>query len=271
METCTIELGHVQMLLGLLPVAAAVLLSYVYQLGLTKPIAWGVVRAALQMTVMGFVLVWIFKQNDPWLISAMFVFMVGAASQAACGRLKKSAHSVKARRVLQRILFLSIFAGSLITLGYLQFVVVRTDPVWEARYLVPLAGMIISNSMNAAALALERFRTELTLRAGEVEAYLALGATAKEASLSAVRTAVAAAMMPSVNGLAVLGLVSLPGMMSGQILAGVSPLLAIRYQLLVNFTITAAAAIVSFAAVMLARRTYFTKDERFISPALFDD
>ena len=102
-------------------------------------------------------------------------------------------------------------------------IVLHVRPWYDPRYLIPLFGMIVGNAMNGAALAAERLASEMDLRRGEVEAYLALGATPARASAEPARRALVAALIPAVNGLTVVGLVQLPGMMTGQILAGRSP------------------------------------------------
>ena len=118
--------------------------------------------------------------------------------------------------------------------------------------------MIVGNAMNGAALAAERLASEMELRRGEVEAYLALGSTPARAAEAPVRRALVASLIPSVNGLMVVGLVQLPGMMTGQILAGQSPLLAVRYQIVVAFMLAGATAMTSAIVVLWYRKTFFT-------------
>src|SRR5207244_7634120 len=109
-----------------------------------------------------------------------------------------------------------------------------------------------------AAIAAERLHREVTARTAEIEAYLALGAHYHQASQDAVRYALRASLMPTVNGLMVVGIVTLPGMMTGQILAGASPLIAIRYQIVVAFMQAAAVAITTAIVTLWYRRTFFT-------------
>ena len=136
--------------------------------------------------------------------------------------------------------------------------VLQVEPWYEPRYLIPLFGMIVGNAMNGAALAAERLASELASRRGEVEAYLALGATPARAAAEPTRRAMSAALIPSVNGLMTVGLVQLPGMMTGQVLAGQSPLLAVRYQIVVAFMLTGATAMTTMIVVLWYRRTFFT-------------
>ena len=227
------DISLLQMGIGLLPVGIALFLSWKYKLCLAKPLIIGVVRGTVQLVAVGYILLWAFRQSDPWILAALILFMMGAASQAALKRLG-GLQNEKSRRKYRFILFAAIFLGAGLTVSYLEFVVIRPTPLWEGRYLVPLAGMIVTNAMNSAALGVERFRSELDLRAGEIETLM------------------------------VLGIVALPGMMSGQILAGESPLIAVRYQLLICFSIAATAAIVTWVSIQMTQKLYFTKDDQFI-------
>jgi putative ABC transport system permease protein len=144
------------------------------------------------------------------------------------------------------------------TLLYISTLVVRIAPWYNPQYLIPLFGMIVGSTMNAAAIAAERLASEVVARQAEIEAYLALGATYQQASQQSVRQALRAALIPTVNGLMVVGIVTLPGMMTGQILAGSSPLMAIRYQIVVAFMQAGAMAITTAIVTLWYRRTFFT-------------
>jgi len=144
------------------------------------------------------------------------------------------------------------------TLAYVIGVVVQVHPWWEPQYIIPIAGMILGNSMTSAALAGDRLQGDLRNRADEVEARLALGFSDHEAVQPMVRTALRAAMIPTVNGMMTVGLVQLPGMMTGQILAGSSPLVAIRDQMVVVCMLAAATALGSLLFVSLAAGRYLT-------------
>jgi putative ABC transport system permease protein len=157
--------------------------------------------------------------------------------------------------------------GSGLTLVYVGAVVVRMDPWYNPRYLIPLFGMIVGNAMNAAALAAERLDAEMRNRRTEVEAYLALGASAERAAREPVRRALVASLIPTINGLMVVGIVSLPGMMTGQILAGASPLLAVRYQIVVMFMLASSVAITSAAVTLWSRSRFFNPDLQLIASA----
>jgi putative ABC transport system permease protein len=157
-----------------------------------------------------------------------------------------------------------MLAGAGFTLAYVDAVVLRLQPWYDPQYLIPLFGMIIGNSMTAAALAADRLNAEMELRRGEVESYLALGASPARASAEPVRRALVAAMIPTLNMLMVVGLVSLPGMMTGQVIAGSSPLTAVRYQIVVVFMLAGAVAVTSAVVALWYRRTFFTLAEQLV-------
>ncbi|WP_308515174.1 iron export ABC transporter permease subunit FetB [uncultured Turicimonas sp.] len=259
----SIEISYAQMAIGMVPLGIVILLSAVYRLELIKSLVIAVVRACIQLGIMGYLLVWVFAQDNPWVISLLLIIMVAFASQASERALKGIA-SKKIKFKIIKILFISIALGALSVLCYLQFVVVRPEPLWEGKYIIPLGGMLIAQSMVAGSLAVERLRSEFEARADEIETLLALGATSAEASRESVKVAMTAALMPIINSMMVLGIVALPGMMSGQILAGVSPLLAVRYQLLIFFCIAASAALVSWLSIRMVRSLFFTRDDQFI-------
>ena len=144
------------------------------------------------------------------------------------------------------------------TLAYVIGVVVQPRPWWEPQYVIPIAGMILGNSMTSAALAGDRLQADLFTRRDEVETRLALGFSGREAVQPLVRAALRAAMIPTVNGMMTVGVVQLPGMMTGQILAGASPLTAIRYQIVVVFMLAVATALGSLLFVRLAVGRYLT-------------
>lgn len=222
------------------------------RIGLARGFLIGAARAVVQLVLVGYVLVYLFAVRRWYLVLLALLVMLVAATRTATDRQR--AH----RRALFTITGTSMLVGAGVTLAYVDVAVVRAHPWYDPQYLIPLFGMIIGNAMNGAALAAERLASEMTARRSEVEAYLALGATPERASREAVRRALTAALIPAVNGLMVVGLVALPGMMTGQILAGSSPLLAVRYQIVVAFMLAGAVAMTSASVVLWYRRRFFT-------------
>jgi putative ABC transport system permease protein len=200
----------------------------------------------------GFVLATVFAAARWYWVALILVVMIAVATQAAVSRLGKPLPGAG------WIAALALTASTAATLAYVIGVVVQIHPWWEPQYIIPIAGMILGNSMTSAALAGDRLQGDLRARADEVEARLALGFSGPDAVQPLVRAALRAAMIPTVNGMMTVGLVQLPGMMTGQILAGASPLLAVRYQIVVVFMLAAATGLGSLIFVRLAARRYLT-------------
>jgi putative ABC transport system permease protein len=251
-----VQLSWIDLAFSAALVLVAAAIARWQRVGLVRGFLWGAVRALLQLVAVGYVLTWVFALARWYVVLLVLLVMLVAATVTVTGRHPRQ------RRVVGTITGLSMLAGAGLTLAYVQAVVVRVSPWYDPRYLIPLFGMIVGNAMNGAALAAERLASEMDARRAEVEAHLALGASASQAAAEPVRRALRAALLPAVNGLMVVGLVTLPGMMTGQILAGASPLLAVRYQIVVAFMLAGAVAMTSVMVVLMYRRTFFTADEQ---------
>ncbi len=236
--------------LGLILIAAGI--SRWQSLGLVKDFVIGAIRTIVQLVLVGYILVYIFAVDRWYLTLTALLLMLTVATLAASRRKKK------ASRELPWITASAMLIGSAFTLIYVTTLVVRVRPWHDPRYLIPIFGMIVGSAMNGASIAIERLASEMESRAGEIEAYLALGANYRQATEQAVRQALRASMIPTVNGLMVVGIVTLPGMMTGQILAGESPLTAIRYQIVVVFMQAAAVAVTTSMVTLWYRKTFFT-------------
>ncbi|HYF93267.1 MAG TPA: iron export ABC transporter permease subunit FetB [Symbiobacteriaceae bacterium] len=135
-----------------------------------------------------------------------------------------------------------------------------------AQYLIPISGMVIGNAMVNAGLLLNRFHAEVAARRGEIEVLFSLGATPRQTASTAVKSAVKASMIPSIDALKTVGLVQLPGMMTGQILAGASPVEAVKYQILIMYSLAAAAAVTSMILGLLCISSFFNRYSQLVEP-----
>jgi putative ABC transport system permease protein len=142
--------------------------------------------------------------------------------------------------------------------------VVQVRPWYLPQYAIPLLGMILGNTLNGISLGLDRFGEELVGKRDQVEALLALGATRWEAARASVGRAVRTGMIPTLNTMMVVGLVSLPGMMTGQLLAGADPMQAVMYQIVIMFLIASATALGTVSVVLLGYRRLFSRDHQFL-------
>ena len=247
-----LDLSWWQLGLALLLVGLVAAISLRQALGLERDLAIGALRTIVQLYLVGLILAAVFSAARWYWVLLILAVMAAIATHAAVSRLAKPIPGVYGMAAAA----LTISTAG--TLAYVIGIVVRPRPWWEPQYLIPIAGMILGNSMTSAALAGERLQADLAARRDEVEARLALGFSGREAVQPLVRSALRAAMIPTVNGMMTVGVVQLPGMMTGQILAGASPLTAIRYQIVVVFMLAVATALGSLLFVRLAVARYLT-------------
>ncbi|MDD4601374.1 putative iron export permease protein FetB [bioreactor metagenome] len=233
-------------------VLLALFLSQKNKIGLEKELVVGSIRAVVQLTLIGFVLTYVFNLNNYALTTLLLVLMVYNAATVAAKRGQGIDH-------ILRIAFTALLASLVITLGTLLFFgAIHYQP----SEVIPISGMVVGNSMVAAGLVFNSLRDKFQHRRDEVEIKLCLGANAKESSVAIIRETIRTAMLPNVDSMKTLGIVQLPGMMTGLILAGLSPMIAIKYQIMVTFMITGAVAITTFSASYWAYKSFFNELEQ---------
>jgi len=257
-----IDIGPSQLLLCLLFVAIAGGASLVMGLRLERDLLWGTVRTFAQLFLVGYVLDAVFAIDTPLLVVLVFIFMVFWAAHAVRGRVRGTGVSVFLPT------FLSMVLSYLVVTMLVTAVVVQVEPWWAPQYFIPLGGMIAGNSMNAISVCLERLLTGLRERREAIELALSLGASYREATSDLLADAVRAGMIPSINALMTVGLVSLPGMMTGQILAGAQPTSAVKYQIVVMLMLVASTAIGAVVVAFFVRRRCFTRAHQLRQEAL---
>lgn len=260
-----IVIGPAQLALATLFVVFVGILSLRLSLGITKDLAIATVRTYVQLLALGFVLRWVFGIDSPWLVVGLVLLMVLAATRILVKRSPDAPPGI----------FGSAFASMALTGFLITFavtgVIVQVQPWYLPQYVIPLAGMVIGNSMNGIALALERVFADLDRQEGEVLALTALGATPWEAAHPAIRDALRAGLIPTINSMAAAGIVFIPGMMSGQILAGADPVIATGYQIVVMLMVAAATALGSVMALVLTYRRRFTPDGVYLEKGFRTD
>ncbi|NTU52888.1 MAG: iron export ABC transporter permease subunit FetB [Chlorobiaceae bacterium] len=253
-----IDISLPQLLLAFILILTAQGASFVYRLGLNRDIWIGTIRTVSQLFLMGYALTFIFGARNLWLTLGIFVVMVFSAIFIIRGRVKE-------KQIPYEIpTFLTMLSSYFLTALFVSWVVIGTTPWWEPRYFIPTAGMVIGNSMSALAISIERLFSQMRQQRDVVEMKLCLGANYKEASLDIFKGAVKAGMIPSINAMMGVGLVFIPGMMSGQILAGTDPLIAIRYQIVVMFMLVGSTAISTITVMHIIRRRCFGQSEELI-------
>ncbi|MGE4297762.1 MAG: iron export ABC transporter permease subunit FetB [Desulfovibrionaceae bacterium] len=240
-----------QLALTALFVLAAGVLSLRHKLGLERDLLVGAVRTVAQLFIMGFALKLIFGHAYLPLVVGVFAVMIWFGARIIRGRVKERGVDWFAPTMA------AMYANYFLVTIVVTAVIVQPDPWWKPQYFLPMGGMVVGNSMNALSISLDRLFSDLRTRRDEVEMRLALGADMAEASHEIVRGALKAGMIPSINSLMGVGLVSIPGMMTGQILAGADPMSAIRYQIVIMFMIVGSTALGTYLVVSLARKRCF--------------
>jgi putative ABC transport system permease protein len=223
------------------------------KLGLEKDLAIGTLRTFLQLSALGYILKFVFRINNPVLILVLFFWMIFWAAYTVWSRVKQKNVPVFFPT------FLSMLISYMIVTIVFTAVIVQVKPWYKPQYFIPLGGMIVGNSMNAIAVSLDRMFSDLSSKRDLVELALSLGADYKEATSDLFRDVIKSGMIPSINSLMTVGLVSLPGMMTGQILAGSDPMTSIKYQIVVMLMLVGSTAVGSVIVVSVVRRLCFTK------------
>lgn len=234
-------------------VVVAGLVSLAFGLGLGRRLAVAATRTVVQLLLLGYILTFVFRVGSLTAVGAMCVVMIVAAAWAA---VRRPSHSY--RGAFGHALATLLLTGILVTV-VVTGVIIGVEPWYRAQYFIPLLGMVLGSSLTGISLGLDTLLTRVTEQRHRIEAELALGATSWEAAQPHVREAVRRGMIPIINTMSVVGLVSVPGMMTGQILAGADPMEAVKYQIVVMFMIAAATAIGCIGVVLLAMRQVFTR------------
>lgn len=240
-------------------------LSLLLGLGLEKDLAIAAARTYVQLLALGFVLRWVFRSDSPLLVLAIIGVMMVAATNIILRRAPDAPRGLFGSTLLSMAI-----TGVTVTFA-VTGLVVGVQPWWRAQYVIPIAGMVLGNSMSGIALALERVFADLDARAPDILALTALGATPWEAARPSVRTAMRAGLIPGINTLAAVGLVFIPGMMAGQILAGIDPLVAAPYQIVVMLMVATADVLGSVVAVLLSYRRRFTVEGVYLEKGYRSD
>lgn len=222
--------------------------------GREKEIVLSAFRMTGQLVLMGYVLVAVFKVNHLLISLGIFALMEIFAIRNIYARIK-----AKINLKLRRVIVISMLLGTGVPVFFFLAVVINVNPWYEARYFIPIAGMLIGNSMTGIALGAERMINGMKARREWVEGALMLGATPFRASKGVVNEAFNAAILPTINSMVGMGIVFLPGMMVGQILSGVSPMIAIEYQIAIMLGILGSVSLTIFILLQLGYKTFFNK------------
>ncbi len=217
------------------------------------------VRMTLQLVLVGYLLSYIFKQDNYLftviVISVMEIFAVHNIYQRV---------DTKINSRLKKIIAVSMITGTLVSLLYFILIVIGLEPWYDPRYFIPLSGMLIGNSMTGISLGVERLISGIKDNQEDIEAMLMLGITPKKATNKIINNAFNAAILPTINSMMGMGIIFLPGMMTGQILSGVSPLLAIEYQIAIMLGILGSVSLTVIIFIYLGYRSFFNERDQLV-------
>lgn len=225
-----------------------------------KRIIVSTARMTIQLMLVGYILTYLFEKPNPYLISLIVLLML---TFSIFNTYKQVAKPLS--KQLKQLIAISMTAGSLVTLMYFNFVVIHFQPWYEPQYLIPIAGMIIGNSMTGITLGVKHLIEGIHRERQLIEGSLMLGATPQSATKSIVNTAFDSAILPTINNMVGMGIVFLPGMMTGQILAGISPLVAIEYQIAILLGIAGSVALTVMIFTHFGYRTFFNDRDQFVA------
>ncbi len=214
-------------------------------------------RMTIQLFIAGYVLVYIFEISK-WYITILVILII--LSFAIYNILRREKRIIS--KELKRVVVISLSIGTLFAIAYFMFVVIRPTPWYLPTYFIPLSGMLIGNAMTAVSLSLHKLLTEFQLNKEFIEAQLMLGATSKQATKNIRKNIFESAIIPTINSMMGMGIILLPGMMTGQIIAGASPLIAVKYQIAIMLGILGSVSMSVMIFITLSYKTFFNKYEQ---------
>ncbi|MGD8910485.1 MAG: iron export ABC transporter permease subunit FetB [Chromatiales bacterium] len=244
--------------LAALLVLALALLSLKLSLGIERRLLIATLRTVVQLSLLGLVLKFLFVQSHPLLIAALALFMLTVAGYEVMARQQRRFLGAWGMGVGTLSMFISSFSVTLIALT----VIIQAEPWYSVQYTIPLLGMLLGNTMSGIAIALDNLTQNAWQQQREIEGRLMLGHSWEQSIMEIRRNALRSGLIPIINAMAAAGVVSLPGMMTGQILAGSPPFEAAKYQILIMLLIAAGTGFGASAAVWIGSRRLFDERER---------
>jgi len=239
-------------------VLALAFITLILKLGLASRIVIAAVRTVVQLLLIGLVLKALFAQVNLFYVAALSIFMLLVAGREVMARQQRRFGGLWGYGLGTLSMFISSFTLTI----YALIVVVSTDPWYTPQYAIPLLGMMLGNTMTGVSLALDKLTTTAWQQRTVIEARLILGQDWRTAIGDITRDSVRIGMIPMINAMAAAGIVSLPGMMTGQILSGTEPLEAVKYQILIMFLITAGTGFSAIIATWIGARRLFDDRQR---------
>jgi putative ABC transport system permease protein len=247
----TVHLGAADLALATLLVLLNAVASFGLRLQVHRQVLWAATRMVVQLLLVGLVLRYVFTAASPATTLVILILMILAAAREVAVR--------PARRLRQggsfRIGAVSVGLSSVATVVLALMTAIRPHPWHDPRYAIPLMGIVLGSVLNSASLGLDSFFEGVATTRGAIEAQLSLGLTINEALADLTRSSIRRGMIPIINQMSAAGVITLPGIMTGQLLAGMDPIEAAKYQILLLFLLTGAGGLAAAIAVYMAARS----------------
>ncbi len=254
-----IHLSMVQVVLSYIFVIFVLIILKIRGIKREKQLIVASIRMTLQLILVGYILLYVFENPNPFItiviIVLMEIFAVFTVLRRFKGKLSKS---------MKKVIVFSMSFGTLSCIIYFLLVVIQIAPWYDPQYVIPIAGMVIGNSMTGISIGTNYLVESMTTRRAIVLEALILGATPKMAVHNIVNSAFDEAILPTINSMIGMGIVFLPGMMTGQILSGTIPTTAIAYQIAIMLGILGAVSVTVLMMVQLGYKTFFNKENQII-------
>lgn len=254
-NTYDIDIWGLAVAMAMVAVAAGV--SGVMRMGVGRQLMWSACRALLQLCAMGLVVAYVIRADNVWLVLTVIGVMLVAAVQIVLSRAKG------VPKGLAGPVLLSLTITMLLMISLVTELVVRPHPWYAPQLVVPLTGMLLGNTVSALAVGLSRFYESMDERRDEIDTLLALGASAWEAARPSIVSSIRLGLLPTMATLASCGIVTIPGMMAGQVIAGGDPVEAGKYQFVVFAAIAALTLVADRLIMAMTYRTCFTASDQF--------
>lgn len=255
--TDIIDLNFIQLGLAYIFVIILMLLMKLHNIKRETELLLASIRMTIQLIFAGNVLVYIFKYPSP-IFSILILMLMEIFSVFTIIRKAK----IKFSSSLIKIICFSMFTGTILCFSYFIFIVVNISPWYDPRYFIPIGGMIIGNSMTGISLGVNSLTSSILSSKSQIEGSLMLGATPKAATKQIVNNSFDSAILPTINSMLGMGLVFLPGMMTGQILSGTVPTTAIEYQIGIMLGILGSVSLSVIIFLQLGYKTFFNKENQ---------
>ncbi|WP_414551587.1 ABC transporter permease [Anabaena sp. CCY 0017] len=253
-----IKLDFVDLAIAVGLMAIAIGLSAWEKLGLELNLAIATGRTILQLLVLGYVLDFIFALNNVWGVLAILAVILTVVAILAKNRI-----SPKIPQVLP-LVWGAILISTAVTVIYTNFLIIQPERWYEPRYVIPLTGIVLGNAMNAAAIAGERLVSTMNAQSVEIETHLSLGATPQQAVSQYRKEAIRAAFLPTLNQMMLVGMVAIPGITTGQLIAGIRPIDAISYEIVIIFMVAASNLLTTILITRGLYRQFFNSAAQLV-------